>query len=105
VSFKEHPEEAKVAEYPSGATSLLNLDDEGSLVVSVANQIVLPEDSTGAIRVSVENPIVLPEDFTGAIETSSPTIHSLLLELIREVRKSNMYLALLTGEEVQDSDI
>jgi hypothetical protein len=87
VSFKEHPEEVKVAEYPSGTPSALNLDDTGSLVVSVANQIVLPESDSGSL------------------EVVDPTVQELLLELIRQVRKSNMYLALLTGEEVQDSDI
>lgn len=82
--FKEHPSDSLIAEGPDGAPSLLQVDEEGSLLVSLSSGSTGP--STG-------------------IETTSPTILSVLVELLREVRKGNMYLALLTGEEIHNSDV
>lgn len=81
--FKEHPNQTKVAEDPEGIPSPLSTNEDGALLVAL----------------SAEN------SSTGAIETSSPTIHSILLELLREVKKSNIYLSVLSGEEILDSDI
>jgi hypothetical protein len=87
AGFKEHPETSKVAEDVSGNPTLLNVDSSGNLLVDVVN------------------PTSLPTTSTGAVEVTSSTILAAIQELLREVKRSNMYLALLTGEEVSYSDI
>lgn len=82
--FKEHPSDSAIAEDPEGNSTLLQVDEEGSLLVSFSSG----SDGSG-----------------GALETTSLTVLSVLSELLREVRKGNMYLALLTGEEILDSDV
>jgi hypothetical protein len=88
VSFKQHPEEFKVAEDPSGTPSALNLNSSGALIVNSAN----PTPSA-------------PTDSSGNVLVTSPDLLYTLSELIQQVKKSNMYLALLVGEEIPDSDI
>jgi hypothetical protein len=88
VSFKQHPEDLLVAKDPAGAPAPLQINSSGELKV------------TGG---SDAPPI--PVTPNGDVIVTAPDVSSLLLELIKEVKKSNIYLSLLVGEEVEDSDI
>lgn len=92
MSFKNHPEETLVAESPDGVPSPLNLDDSGNLKVVGISPPTPP-------------PTPLPINPSGDVLVDSPTLTSLFQELITEVRKSNIYLSLLVGEEILDSDV
>lgn len=84
MSFKQHPGESFVAEDPVGVPAPLHVTSAGELIVNTSPVPVNPN---------------------GDVIVTAPDMSSLLVELIREVRKSNMYLSLLVGEEIADSDI
>lgn len=84
MSFKQHPDQPRVAQDPSYNPSLLNVDGEGQLVVTTSPP---------------------PTDASGNVLVTSPTLLETLVELIKQVKKSNMYLSILVGEEIPDSDV
>lgn len=130
MSFKQHPEDLRVAKTPDGVPAPVNLDADGYLKI-VGDKFPVAEgpdgtptllavDSDGKLKVSADievppitiPPIELPSvsldastSASGELLVDSITLTSLFQELIREVRKSNIYLSLLVGEEVLDSEV